>query len=133
MSEDEYEYVIHNLTKFLDASRVWLYVIFGGEEPTKTMTKRYADLDAEEKQEIDQVLSMREVINISAGYLKHNLDNDTWTITEKQYEDFLVELSGRLTSNILASMVSSGILESAYDSEINDFVFWRKDTDEKND
>lgn len=129
--EQEHEYIISNLTKFLDASRVWLYVIFGGEEPSKTMTKRYVDLNDEEKEEIDKVLSIKEVITISSGYIKHNLDNDTWTITEKEYEDFLVELSGRMTSNLLASMVSSGILESAYDSEINDFVFWRNDTDEK--
>ena len=129
--EEEYEYVISNLTKFLDASRVWLYVIFGGEEPSQTMTKRYVDLSDEEQEEIDKVLNLKEVLNISAGYIKHDLHNNTWTITEKHYEDFLVELSGRMTSNILASMVSSGILESAYDSEINDFVFWRNDIDEK--
>ena len=38
-----------------------------------------------------------------------------------------------MTSNLLASMVSSGILESAYDSEINDFVFWRTNEKDNNE
>lgn len=133
MSDEEFEnvYDITNLLEFLDASRVWLYTMFGGLNPSESMEIKYVDLEVEEKQEIDKVLNIKEVINIAQEYIKFNERDGIWLITEDRYEQLLIELNARMTSNLLASMVSSGILESAYDSEINDFVFWRNDTDEK--
>lgn len=134
MSDEEFEnvYDITNLLEFLDASRVWLYTMFGGLNPSESMEIKYVDLEVEEKQEIDKVLNIKEVINIAQEYIKFNERDGIWLITEDRYEQLLIELNARMTSNLLASMVSSGILESAYDSKINDFVFWRSDTDEKN-
>ena len=40
-------------------------------------------------------------------------------------------MNARLVSNILSSLASKGLIESAYDPEINDFVFWTVDGDEK--
>jgi len=38
-------------------------------------------------------------------------------------------MNGRLVSNMLTSLVSKGLIESAYDEQINDFVFWIKDNE----
>jgi hypothetical protein len=35
-----------------------------------------------------------------------------------------------MISNILNSLVNKGVLDSAYDSDQNDFIFWVKDDDE---
>lgn len=129
--DDELKCQITNLAEFLDASRVWLYTVFGGLNPVESMKMRYKDLKLEEKEEIDKVLNIKEVINISKDYVVFDEHEGTWSITENKYEELLIEMNARMTSNLLASMVSSGILESAYDSEINDFVFWRTDKDEK--
>lgn len=135
MSDEEFENVYHitNLLEFLDASRVWLYTIFGGLNPSESMEVKYIDLKFDEKEEIDKVLNIKEVINIAGQYIKFDEHEGTWLITEDKYEELLIELNGRMTSNLLASMVSSGILESAYDSEINDFVFWRTDEKDNNE
>lgn len=135
MSDEEFENVYHitNLLEFLDASRVWLYTIFGGLNPSESMEIKYVDLEVEEKQEIDKVLNIKEVINIAQEYIKFNEHDGIWLITEDKYEELLIELNARMTSNLLASMVSSGILESAYDSEINDFVFWRTNEKDNNE
>ena len=121
--EFENEYQITNLAEFLDANRVWLYIFFGGLNPVESMEMRYKDLKLEEKEEIDKVLNIKEVINISKDYIVFDEHEGTWSITEDKYEELLIEMNVRMTSNLLAITVSSGILESAYDSEINDFVF----------
>jgi len=135
MSDEEFEnvYQITNLLEFLDASRVWLYTMFGGLNPSESMDMKYVDLKVDEKQEIDKVLNIKEVINIAQEYIKFNEHDGIWLITEDRYEELLIELNARMTSNLLASMVSSGILESAYDSEINDFVFWRTNEKDNNE
>jgi len=135
MSDEEFEnvYQITNLLEFLDASRVWLYTMFGGLNPSESMDMKYVDLEVDEKQEIDKVLNIKEVINIAQEYIKFNEHDGIWLITEDRYEELLIELNARMTSNLLASMVSSGILESAYDSEINDFVFWRTNEKDNNE
>jgi hypothetical protein len=135
MSDEEFAniYQITNLAEFLDASRVWLYTIYGGLNPSESMEIRYIDLETDEQEEIDKVLNIKEVLNIAQQYIKFDEHNGLWIITENQYEELLIELNGRMTSNLLASMVSSGILESAYDSEINDFVFWRTNEKDNNE
>jgi hypothetical protein len=37
-----------------------------------------------------------------------------------------------MISNILNNLVNKGVLESAYDADLNDFVFWIKEEDEQN-
>jgi hypothetical protein len=36
-----------------------------------------------------------------------------------------------MVSNILAKLVGDGLLDSAFDSERNDFIFWIKEDDQK--
>jgi hypothetical protein len=37
-----------------------------------------------------------------------------------------------MVSNILTKLVSDGIIESAFDTEKNDFIFWVKEQDDQN-
>jgi hypothetical protein len=56
---------------------------------------------------------------------------DYYKIKEDDYDDFLVQLNRRMVSNIVKDLVSKGLVESAFDNEKNDFVFWVKgDEDE---
>jgi hypothetical protein len=38
-----------------------------------------------------------------------------------------------MISNILNSLVNKGVLDSAYDSDQNDFIFWVKEEEEEDD
>ncbi len=52
-------------------------------------------------------------------------------IKEDDYDDFLVQLSYRMSSNIVKGLVEKGVLESAFDDERNDFVFWVKNHEDE--
>lgn len=47
-------------------------------------------------------------------------------IEQEKYEDFLEQLNQRMVSNIVKGLVMKGVVESAFDNEKNDFVFWVK-------
>jgi hypothetical protein len=43
---------------------------------------------------------------------------------------FIESLNSRLVSNMLHKLSMEGFLESAFDSNLNDFVFWVKEDEE---
>ena len=46
---------------------------------------------------------------------------------ESDYDDLLIQLNKRMVSNIVRGLVNKGFVESAFDDEKNDFIFWVKD------
>lgn len=126
-------YNITNIDQFVEASRVLVYHNFGKQgDMVDTSIMVVADLSHEEQIEIDRVLNQTEAMSMSKDFLTESGDEDNqYKISEKNYLRFLDSLTGRLVSNMLNKMVSQGLLESAFDDEANDFVFWVKDEETK--
>ena len=43
------------------------------------------------------------------------------------FSDIVSKLNERMTSNIVNGLVQKGLIETAFDSEANDFIFWIKE------
>jgi hypothetical protein len=80
---------------------------------------------------MDQILTQQEslvIVKSLAKEQKHKITNESrYLIDEKIFSQIIEEMNGRLVSNMLSSLASKGMIESAYDEQINDFVFWIKD------
>lgn len=82
------------------------------------------------KNDVDSLITIEETKNIIMPMIKTNKQGHK--ISEKKIYKIVERLNSRMISNSLSSMVSDGILESAFDSELNDFVFWEKNNDNAN-
>jgi hypothetical protein len=91
------------------------------------------DLSKKDKEELDKILSYEEALNIIKSIAKVQTHKTTkekrYVITDDSYMKILQSLGDRMTSNILNGLVNKGIVDTAYDSDIDDFVFWVKDKD----
>ena len=47
-----------------------------------------------------------------------------YLISDDIFLNMLQQLNDRMVSNTISSLVQKGLVESAYDDEIDDFVFW---------
>lgn len=77
------------------------------------------------KNDVDFLITIEETKNIIMPMIKINKQG--YKISEKKIYKIVEKLNSRMISNSLSNMVSEGILESAFDSELNDFVFWEKE------
>lgn len=125
---------IIDIQKFLDATRIIVYSSFGNEETDTKSSKiisEFSDLSDEEQKEIDTCLSYGETENIAKEFIVKKKSKKTKKIvshiSEQSYQDLIEALYARMISNMLNKMASENILESAFDEEANDFVFWIKD------
>jgi len=48
-------------------------------------------------------------------------------MNNSMFLSIIESLNDRMVSNLLNSLVNRGLVETAYDAEENDFVFWVKD------
>jgi regulator of PEP synthase PpsR (kinase-PPPase family) len=132
------KYEIKDLNQFTESAR---RVVFGGfgksvEETKDGFTDMLESLSGEEETEMNKVLSQQESILIVKSLIKTQTNKKTqairYIINEKVFEDVLDALNARLVSNILSNLMKRGLIESAYDDKLNDFVFWVKEDENKN-
>lgn len=128
-------YIIDNLDNFTDSARRLVYNGFGKgsvEDPDE-FTELVTQISPEEEKELDKVLSHDEalvIVKSMAKEQKHKYeDKSRYIIDEKIFSEIIEAMNARLVSNILTSLANKGMIESAYDSDINDFVFWIKDNE----
>jgi hypothetical protein len=123
--EDEW-FVIKDMDMFINYTRNMIYENYG-DAKTEDVSK---ELDSQEIQELDRILSFDESLNIVKGLVKKqkNKKNDAirFIVNDDSYMKIIQSLTDRMTSNILTSLVKKGVVETAYDSEENDFIFWIK-------
>lgn len=128
-------FTITDIDRFIEASRVLVYHNFGSiDDDVDIVHTMIEDLVNEEQEEIEQVLNHEESLRIFSEFSKVKKDkNDKlcYRISDKSYMLFIEALNSRMVSNILNHMVNKGEIESAFDSEANDFVFWVKDKNHK--
>jgi len=131
MSEEIF--IIDDLEKFIECTRVLIYQNFGSDthEDILQMSFDISKLDSAEVQELDSVLSQTECLVMSKEYIKiqqHKTKKSIrYLISNKDYMKMIECFNSRMVSNMLNNLVNKGVLETAYDVESNDFIFWAKD------
>lgn len=131
-------FVIKDFPRFVESARALVFNNFGkwednkAESSTEDLIVKPQDIN-----ELDRLLSPSESEAIVKQYVKKQKHKTSGTfrylINDSIFMQIVQGLNDRMVSNVLTGLVNKGLVESAYDSDINDFVFWVKDekTDEK--
>ena len=130
-------YIIDDLEEFTRSARKLVFNGFDksiGDDPDE-FTKLITEISQDDLEEMDQILTQQEslvIVKSLAKEQKHKITNESrYLIDEKIFSQIIEEMNGRLVSNMLTSLASKGLIESAYDEQINDFVFWIKDDENR--
>lgn len=132
MSESWLE--IMNLEKLINFSRRVIYYNF---DDTNVKLDDDAFLDKvdnlsnqSDDDEMDRILPYKEVETIFGEFLHRRKSSATekkaWFLKDGDYDIILFNMSERMVSNIVRDLVNKGLVESAFDNDKNDFVFWVK-------
>lgn len=133
---DDTWFVIKNLDEFIDSTRALVFNNFG-----KTYKENQDILDFAVKpsdiKELNSVLSFPEseliVRNLMRKQINKTKKTIRYLINDKIYLNIISDLNDRMVSNILNGLVNKGLVETAYDEESNDFIFWlKKENEEEN-
>jgi hypothetical protein len=136
MSKNIDWYIIHDLDKFVESTRLLVYNSFGeqNKKDPDELSFIIEDLTDEEKVEFDEVLLKEESLRIIQEYLKPQINKKTqekrYLVSDIDFLKIVESLNERMVSNMLSGLVKKGILESGFDEESNDFIFWIKDEDD---
>jgi hypothetical protein len=133
MSKNDDWFIIKDFNGFVEATRALVFNSFGAEIGDKDdLIMSVTDKD---KKELDKILSHDESLTIIVGFLKKEKNKTTskirYLVNDDTYMKIVYSLNDRMTSNILNGLVNKGLVETAYDSESNDFIFWVKDDNKK--
>lgn len=130
---------IMNLEKLINFSRRVIYYNFD-ESNIKLDDDDFLDkvdkiASKADDDEMDKLLPYKEVETIFGEFLHRRKSSTTekkaWFIKDGDYDIILVNISERMVSNIVRDLVNKGLVESAFDSDKNDFVFWVKGNDDE--
>lgn len=131
------KFIIDNIEKFTDSARLVVFNSFGKDmiENADDFTELLTGASEEDIKELNSVLTQKESLVIVEQNAKKQVNKNTkevrYIIDEKIFADILEALNSRLVSNLLANLSKQGLIESAYDESLNDFVFWVKDENTK--
>lgn len=130
-------YTITDLDQFVESTRVLVFDAFGktdNHDPDQ-LVLYLKELKPEEQVELNSVLTQQESLSIAKDFIKEKVKNKKtmYVISEKKYMAMIESFNERLVSNMLKNLTQIGLLESAYDSELNDFIFWIKEQDQPNE
>lgn len=130
MNNNEW-FLIKDLESFVNHSRKLVFSIYGNKEDDTKEIDIFLELCIEDKEELDNVLSFDESLRIVKSFAKQRRNKKTkiikYAVNDDIYFEILKSLNDRMTSNILNSLVNKGAIETAYDSELDDFIFWVKE------
>jgi hypothetical protein len=132
MNNDQW-FFINNFDEFVDHSRSLVFKFFGevNEIADDSMTASLYEMSKKETEEMDQTLTHDEAAAIIKNYTKKQVNRKTkqtrYCLTDKILQSIIEDLNSRMISNILNVLVSKGVLESAFDTDKNDFIFWVKE------
>lgn len=131
-------YTISNIDNFAEVARVLVYNLFGNQDTNNynnnTNHKTIKDLKPKEAEELNRILTQSESVQIIKTFIKQKTNKKTgkiiYMLSDKIFANIIEELNMRMISNMLHKLANDGLLEIAYDSDINDFIFWAKDKNE---
>jgi hypothetical protein len=123
------QYYIKDLGKFVESTRRLVYNHFGSTEDS--LSELLDEIKPEEQDEFDTILSQEESIVIVKSILKKQINRKTketrYIVNDDIFQEVVSCLNDRMVSNLLNSLVNRGILETGFDDESQEFVFWIKD------
>jgi len=132
-------YQIKDLTGFINHARELVFKSFGqiNEDANDDITYTLSVLAPKDQEELDKILTYDECFIMAKNHMKIKISKKTKTenyyVNDMILSKILESFNNRMVSNILSKLVNDGLLDSAFDSEKNDFVFWVKDDEEQND
>jgi hypothetical protein len=134
MSDEEW-FAVKDVDGLVTSARTIVYNNFGDwESKDEQDIVDSMVIKPDHKDEFDQLLTQEESTVIVQSLLKKQRNKTTkeirYVISDSLFYDILQQLNDRLVSNTIASLVQKGLVESAYDGEIDDFIFWVKKDEE---
>ena len=130
-------YIVSDLDAFIEKTRAIVFNSFGKKTDQKFSEEEIYIVNDKDKEELDKILSYEESLLIAKDLLRkqtHKTNQSTrYLVSDKIYYEFVSCLNERMIGNILNNLVNKGLVEAAFDSEANDFVFWCKDTENEKD
>lgn len=126
-------YVINDVEDFTNSARQLVFKFFGETDTPKSTDTPESVLYAmseEEIKEMDSSLPYNESLLIVQQFAKKQVNKkkeERYCITDEILQSIIEALNSRMVSNILHHLVNTGILESGYDAELGDFIFWIKE------
>jgi hypothetical protein len=136
MSKDRY--IIDDLEEFTQSARRLVFNTFGKgmDDDPDELTNLMTNISEEDLNEMNDILTQKESLVIVKNIAKQEINKKTkkirYIIDDKIFSEIIEAINSRLIGNILASLASKGLIESAYDDKLNDFVFWYKEDENKN-
>jgi hypothetical protein len=129
-------YIIHDIDAFTNHVRVLVYNAFGSglsEDKGDPEIDDLISVKPEDKDELDKILSFEESLNIATQIVKKQKNKKTnnirYVVNDSIFLQVIESLNDRMVSNILNNLVNKGVLETGFDNETNDFLFWIKEND----
>ena len=131
-------YVVSDIDKFVDQTRKIIFGCFGenDEITDENIDDLISQLSETDIEELDRTLSHEECLTILHTHVKPKITRrkkKRYIISQEKFNNIIEDFNARLVSNLLQQLVAKGLIESSFDSEENDFVFWTKDTNDKQD
>lgn len=137
MKQDNEWFIIDDVPQFIESTRVLVFNAFGKTEEKQLDELSFLinNLDKDEMDELNKTLTQEECLIISRDYIIKETNKKTkkirFVITTDKYMAMIESFNSRMVSNMLNHLTNIGVLESAYDSKSNDFIFWVKENDKK--
>jgi hypothetical protein len=135
MNNNHEWFVIVDLDNFIDATRALVFNNFGKNQNNEEPDLLSFSVHPDDIKEINTILSFDESQVIVKGMIKKQVNKKTqnirYLIDDDIYLKIIYALNDRMVSNILNGLVNKGLVESGYDDESNDFVFWIKNNDKQ--
>lgn len=126
-------YVIADIPNFINSARLLVFNSFGNVDNPSPIDNALASLNEADRSELDTVLSYDESYNIAMETVKKQYNKKTketrYLISDETFVSMIDFLNERMISNMLNNLVNKGILESGFDNESNEFVFWIKNNE----
>lgn len=127
-------YIIKDYESFIDSTRALVFNSFGKQQE-KISDDIELDVDPDEQEELDRVLSYNEASLIAQEFLKKQTHKKTqkvrYLVSDSSYRLLIDAFNHRMIGNLLNSLVNKGLVESSFDEKANDFIFWVKDDETK--
>ena len=121
------EFLIEDFNQFVSAARVLVFKIFA-ESSSQTITQLDTVISEVDLKEINQILPLEDCLLITKQHAKTKKNKKTkkveYYLNNKILFEIIKSFNTRMVSNILNKLSNDGAIESAFDEEKNDFIFW---------
>lgn len=122
-------YEIADMEEFVSSLRIIILDSFYENEFKNDAISNFTNLIKTKKNDIEKNLTIQEAHSIIKPMLKKTAIKgvEEYSISRKDFKKTLNDLNKRVVSNILVTLTSEGLIESGFDEEKNDFIFWTKE------